>query len=405
MVQDYVRPLEIDFLLIVGVFMVILGLVLFEASAGRVALSGDSIYGLSLVLVAFEAIAMGKTPFGDVRRSWLLLGVALCVATLGMFACFIPRALTSVARVSVGVVLLAGGLTRLLQLFLAKDRARVWMREGGVLAQMTVASALAYALRIAAGALILAPGFIFLPWAPWVFTAFGASLLSAGWTLRRVSMAYPPVAGQAGAAAGRGWLDDPELPLSPAYLVLMGVALILLGVLLFPVGFGLLPYSPDGQFGLMLVLMAIQALALGATPLGDVHRPTLMLAIGLIFAALGIVASIVPGLLTGWLQILIGVLTVGNGAKLLIDAYRPLKSKPGGPAHSPPRFGALGATVAAVGALNVVFGVATLVPDLLAVPALAVLSILMGLALFRLVLLLRAKTLLEPKPAQPTTAT
>jgi hypothetical protein len=64
MVQDYDRPLEIDFLLIVGVFMIILGLLLFEASAGRVSLNGDSIYGLSLVLVAFEAIAMGKTPFG-----------------------------------------------------------------------------------------------------------------------------------------------------------------------------------------------------------------------------------------------------------------------------------------------------------------------------------------------------
>ena len=97
MVQDYDRPLEIDFLLIVGVFMVILGLLLFEAGAGRVALNGDSIYGLSLVLVAFEAIAMGKTPFGDVRQSWLLLVVALCVATLGMFACFIPGTLTSVA--------------------------------------------------------------------------------------------------------------------------------------------------------------------------------------------------------------------------------------------------------------------------------------------------------------------
>ncbi len=91
-------------------------------------------------------------------------------------------------------------------------------------------------------------------------------------------------------------------------------------------------------------------------------------------------------------------------ARRSTDAYRPLRSKPGGSGHSRPRLGALGATVAAVGALNVVFGVAMLFPDLLAVPALAVLSILMGLALFRLVWLLRARTLLEPKPAQPTMA-
>jgi hypothetical protein len=259
---------------------------------------------------------------------------------------------------------------------------------------------------MAAGAIVLAPGFIVLPWAPWVFVAFGASLLYAGRALRRVLTAYPPAARHdVGSAAGSGWLDGPELPLSLAYLVLMGISLVLLGVLLFPVSSGLLPYSPDGQFGLMLVLMAIQALALGATPLGDVNRPVLMLAIGLIFAALGIIAAIVPGLLTNWLRLLIGVLNVGNGAKLLHDAYRPSRSKPGGPVHSWPRLGALGGTVAAIGALNAVFGVTMLFPNLLATPALAILSILMGLALFRLVSLLRARALQEPKPAQPATAT
>ena len=396
MVRDDDRPLEIDFLLIVGVFMAILGLVLFEASARRVPVNDNSIYGLSLVLVGFEAMTMGKTPFADVRRSWALLVAALGVSTLGMFACFIPGVLTNAARIAVGVALLGGGLARMLHLFIARDQARDWMRAGGVLLQMTAAAALAYALRVAAGVVLLTPGLLDQPWIWAVFLAFGASLLYAAWALRRVSMAYPPAPRPDDRfSAGRGWLDDPGLPLSLAHLLLIAISLILLGVLLVPVFLGLLPYAPDGQLGLTLVLTAIQAMALGETPLGGLKRPASMLAIGLIFAALGIVASIVPGLLTDELRILLAALNVGNGAKLLLEARRPATSRPGGLAQSPPGAGALRATVAAVGALSVVFGVAALVPALLPAPVLAVLLVLMGLALLRLVLLLRN---IRPQP-------
>lgn len=160
MVKETDRPLEIDFLLITGVFMVILGLLLFGAAASRVPVNDDGIYGLSLVLFGFDTMTIGKTPFGDLRRSWVLVAVGLGAATLGMFVCFIPRVLTHLARASVGVMLLSGGLARLLKLFLVNDRARVWMREGGALCQMTAASTFAYVLRIAAGVVVLAPGLL-----------------------------------------------------------------------------------------------------------------------------------------------------------------------------------------------------------------------------------------------------
>ena len=173
---------------------------------------------------------------------------------------------------------------------------------------------------------------------------------------------------------------------------------MLLGLLLFPVFLSLLPYSPDGQFGLTLVLMAVQAMALGATPLGDLNRPTLMRLVGLIFAGLGIVASIVPGLLTEWLRILIAALNIGNGAKVLLDVYRPSASKPEGAANSPSGVGAR-ATLTAVGALSIVFGLASLVPGLLPGPLLAALLVLMGLSMFRPVSLLRTRALPEPRSA------
>jgi len=86
-----------------------------------------------------------------------------------------------------------------------------------------------------------------------------------------------------------------------------------LGLLLFPVNLGIIAFSPDGQLGLLLTVTAIQMMALGETPLGQFKRSWIMVMIGLLFAGLGVVSSIVPGLLTGMLQILLGLLNLTGG--------------------------------------------------------------------------------------------
>ena len=63
--------------------------------------------------------------------------------------------------------------------------------------------------------------------------------------------------------------QEASLPLSQAILILLGILNTLLGLLLFPVCLGMLPFSPDGQLGLLLTIMAIQMMILGDTPLGQ----------------------------------------------------------------------------------------------------------------------------------------
>jgi len=60
--------LEVVILLILGVFMFLFGLFLFKISTGELPYTPDSTYGLFLVIVSFQVITMGKTPFGDLRR-------------------------------------------------------------------------------------------------------------------------------------------------------------------------------------------------------------------------------------------------------------------------------------------------------------------------------------------------
>jgi hypothetical protein len=125
--------------------MLLLGLLLFAIHTGHI-LSAigtghlpDSTYGLFLVIVSFQTITMGKTPFGDLRRSWLLVIAGIFTAILGMFSCFIPGYFTGFTRILVGIILLSGGLSLLLQLFLSDRKAKIWLRIGGILHPLTIA--------------------------------------------------------------------------------------------------------------------------------------------------------------------------------------------------------------------------------------------------------------------------
>ena len=211
------------------------------------------------------------------------------------------------------------------------------------------------------------------------------------WALRRVAILYPleevrgikPAPGPIGRL---GLLKDAELPLSQANLILMATLLTLLGLLLFPVGLGLIPFSPDGQLGLLLVLMAIQAMALGNTPLGQLKRPWSMLVVGLIFAAPGIVASIVPGLLTNWLRILLGALNIGSGARSLLETYLPTARGYEGPPHPAPVLPVvkeLSRTQTILSGLSVVFGLTMLLPGLIPGLLMAGILVVNGLLLLK----------------------
>lgn len=394
MPQTYDRPLEVDFLAVLAIFMLILAGALFAADHAGVAIDGDAAFGLPLILIAFEMISLGKTPFGAVRRSWALLAAGLVLASLGMFACFIPGVLTSLARLAVGIVLLVGGFGLLIQLVFASGQARSWLRTGGVLTEITIACALAYTLSIVAGALVLLRDAVPLGWQAAAYLVYGVVLAFTALTLRRVARAYPENPPTPDGAERRPWLRDPGLSLPLANFLLTGVSLTLFGALLFPVGLGKLPYAPNGQFGVMLVLMAIQAMALGATPIGEVTRPALMAAIGLAFAAIGIAASLLPDLPSEWLNAALGLLNLGGGVKLVLNAGGPPSGPPRQPGAAPaarPGPKALRRIVRALGVLSILFGLTVFAPGALPLFALAGLLVLMGLLMFALVVLLRSK--------------
>nr|WP_243687823.1 hypothetical protein [Methanobacterium formicicum] len=63
---------------------------------------------------------------------------------------------------------------------------------------------------------------------------------------------------------------------------------------------------------------------LGETPLGQFKRSVIIIIVGIVFATLGIFSCIVPGILTGVLQILIGALNILGGVILLSMRFVPI---------------------------------------------------------------------------------
>ncbi len=184
--------IEVIILLILGVFMFIFGVLLFSIHTGDLPYTPDSMYGLLLVIVSLQVITMGKTPFGDLRRSWLVVLIGIGTAALGMTACFIPGFLTDVVRFVVGILLFIGGIALLFQLCVAEGKAKAWVKSPANVRKLIIGCALAYLIAIILGAVTLLPGIISDPQVASLLILYGISLFYLSWCIQGVNRMYPP---------------------------------------------------------------------------------------------------------------------------------------------------------------------------------------------------------------------
>ncbi len=402
--------LEVIVLIIFGIFWLVFGLLLFRIYSGVLPYNPDSTYGLFLVICSFQMITMGKTPFGDLRRSWAIVLIGIVTAIIGIVTCFIPGHLTTFVRTLVGIILFAGGIVLLLQLFVSEKKARLWIKIAGTLRQLTIACALVYALTIISGVITLFPGLRTDPRTAIAVMLYGISFFYLSWCVWKVARNYPagktddssstqPVSGTADPQGRFSLLRESSLSPSTAILILLGFLITLLGLLLFPVLLGMLPFSPDGQFGLALTIMAIQIMALGDTPLGQYKRSCFMIIIGVVFAGLGVVSCVVPGMLTGIIQTLLGGLNVVGGSAFFTKKFltRPheIDAATEVPRVVPPIVKRLNGTQMVLNSVTIAFGVSMLVPGIVSGLVVAGILVINGALLFMLASLMHKLTKME----------
>ena len=408
--------LEVVILLIIGVFTLIFGLLLFKIHTGSLPYTPDSTYGLFLVIVSFQIVTMGKTPFGDLRRSWLLIIIGIITAILGMTACFVPGVLSEIVRILVGVILFAGGIVLILQLYMNEEKAKTWMKHPGILQQLTIACTLVYILMIILGMITLLPG-ITTDYLTAVFLiVYSISIFYLAYCLQKITRLYASdeavnhkLDGNNSNNNSKGCfklLEDASLPVSLAIIIMIGTLITLLGLVLFPVGSDMIPFSSDGELGLLLVLNAIQIMILGETPLGEFKRSWLMIILGIVFASFGIFSCIVPGIFTGYIILLIGFLNIAGGSILIIKRYLPVVQairSPSSEAHNnPPILKKLMVSQTLLNIASIAFGVSMLIPGIIPGMIIAGILVINGLLFFVLASYIQKAMLYDKNGKQPS---
>jgi hypothetical protein len=163
---------------------------------------------------------------------------------------------------------------------------------------------------------------------------------------------------------------EASLPLASAFSIFQGVLLILLGLLVYGVEFGGIPLNSSGQLGLLLVLTSLQVLALGQLLGGQYRRSWWLMTIGIVFAGMGIVSCIVPGILIDVIRTLLGFQNIITGVlflalQLVVPTVHGTRSPPAEPVTLPPLMKRLGLIVTLLMIVSIVFGLNMLAPVLL----------------------------------------
>ena len=89
-IDDAKYSTDQEMLLLMGVFMLILGVLLIPVNLGLLPFSGSAQLGLLMVIFAVQMLAAGSTPIGPFPRSWLIIVFGFLFAALGIVSCIIP---------------------------------------------------------------------------------------------------------------------------------------------------------------------------------------------------------------------------------------------------------------------------------------------------------------------------
>ncbi len=249
-----------------------------------------------------------------------------------------------------------GGFLLLLQTVFAQDKLRAWMQYGGIFRHLAVGCCTVHVLSMLVATLLWKQHMLTTLMTALIALLYGAAILYLAAVLWKIYHAYPE--------AEKHPAGDVELSTDQAMLMLMGVFMLLLGGLLIPVNLGMLPFSGSAQLGLLMVIFAVQMLASGSTPVGPFPRSWPVIGFGLLFAALGIVSCIIPGMLVSPLTMLIGLLNIAGGIISLAKIALPrIKEAINAPTN--PLLTKLFRVQLTMNLLAIMFGASMLIPGLL----------------------------------------
>ena len=375
-------PIDLVILMIAGLTMVIAGLLLFPVYLGLLPYYENGLYGLLIFIYALQITVLGKTPFGDVpQRPLSVLILGIFVACVGIITCFIPDLLKEIPRFLLFICFGPGGIILLLQMFFSKGKFPMWREKGGILMTLVLNCAAVYSLSIFISILLIDKNFISGGLVAFSVLLYGVLIFFLTAVLYKIYALYPDNTER---QSGGVKLSDDR-----AVILITGVFMVVLGILLIPVTIGLLPFSGSAQLGLLVVIMSLQMVAFGNTPIRSFSRTWPLVWLGLFFGSLGIISCIIPWILVPTLTFIIALLNIGGGAipfiKMLLSKQRDKGTDRG---FVPQVIKRLFLTQMLLNILSVVFGTSMLVKNLIPGPVIGIVLTANGSVLLYLLTLL-----------------
>lgn len=375
-------PIDLVILIIAGLTMVIAGLLLFPVYLGLLPYYENGLYGLLIFIYALQITVLGKTPFGDVpQRPLSVLILGIFVACVGIITCFIPDLLKEIPRFLLFICFGPGGIILLLQMFFSKEKFPMWRKKGGILMTLALNCAAVYSLSIFISILLIDKNFISGGLVAFSVLLYGVLIFFLTAVLYKIYALYPDNTER---QSGGVKLSDDR-----AVILITGVFMVVLGILLIPVTIGLLPFSGSAQLGLLVVIMSLQMVAFGNTPIRSFSRTWPLVWLGLFFGSLGIISCIIPWILVPTLTFIIALLNIGGGAipfiKMLLSKQRDKGTDRG---FVPQVIKRLFLTQMLLNILSVVFGTSMLVKNLIPGPVIGIVLTANGSVLLYLLTLL-----------------
>ncbi|MDD4160460.1 MAG: hypothetical protein PHO18_05885 [Synergistaceae bacterium] len=375
-------PIDLVILMIAGLTMVIAGLLLFPVYSGLLPYYENGLYGLLIFIYALQITVLGKTPFGDVpQRPLALLILGIIIACVGIITCFIPDILKNIPRKILFICFGPGGILLLLQMFLSKDKFALWKEKGGIFNLLAVNCAAVYSMSVFISLLIIDKNIMAGSLTAFSVLFYGILILSLTAVLFRIYKLYPAAAKR---PSGVVQLSDDR-----TVILITGVLMVLLGILLVPVTIGLLPFSGSAQLGLLVVIMSIQMVAFGNTPIRSFSRTWPLVWLGLFFGAMGIISCIIPWILVPTLTFIIALLNIGGGTIPIIKMFfSKTQDKRIDRGPVPTVIKRLFMTQMTLNILSIVFGTSMLIKNLIPGPVIGVVLTANGIVLLYLLSIL-----------------
>lgn len=289
--------LESVVLLLFAMTMLILGFVLSTLFTGAIQYSVFGFYGITLFLFGFQIFALGKTPVGDAKQSPAVLIIGLIISLLGMVLCFTTSVPEYIPKYLIALILGVSGVVLLIGMFTSKNQYPLWKKSGdSLLMRLAFVSTIIYIFDILFALILILENIIPLTVKTVFAILFGVILFWFTVIRQKTLMKYP--------------VPSPAISLDILSILIFAIYLITLGILMIPTNLGLIEFTGSAQLGLLMVIFAVQTIAIGSTPIGAFRRTHLVVILGIIMAVLGITAIFVPNILVFTLTVLIGVLNI-----------------------------------------------------------------------------------------------